>query len=60
MSTDEVAKLMKKNGITMKEFDEWMFGQTVGINEDGTINYYEHDVMRFIELKVNGTPTYFD
>lgn len=30
-----------------KQFLEWMKGQTVGINSDGTTNYYVWDVERF-------------
>lgn len=60
MRQDEIENLLEEHNIPLKEFEEWMFGQTVGLNKDGTINYYDHDVRRFIELKVNGTPTYFD
>ncbi len=30
------------------EFFEWMTGQTVGMNKDGTADYYETDVNRFL------------
>lgn len=30
-----------------ESFLEWMNGQTVGINENGSIDYYDSDVMRF-------------
>jgi len=30
-----------------KKFLEWMAGQTVGINDDGSIDYYEYDVERY-------------
>ena len=30
-----------------KEFKEWMKGQTISINKDGSTNYYRGDVERF-------------
>jgi len=30
-----------------KKFIEWMYGQTVGINKDGSTNYYRYDVERY-------------
>ena len=30
-----------------EEFCEWMTGQTVGVNTDGSIDYYDSDVERF-------------
>ena len=30
-----------------KKFEEWMAGQTVGVNDDGSIDYYDSDVMRY-------------
>lgn len=33
------------------EFLEWMRGQTVGINEDGSIEFYDYDVKRFWDSK---------
>lgn len=32
-------------------FLKWMSGQTVGMNEDGSTNWYEYDVRRFAEGK---------
>lgn len=29
------------------KFLEWLTGQTVGLNEDGSIDYYEYDVERY-------------
>lgn len=29
------------------EFEKWICGQTVGIDNNGEINYYQYDVMRF-------------
>ncbi|MBU1930846.1 hypothetical protein KJ972_05070 [Candidatus Micrarchaeota archaeon] len=36
-----------------KEFEEFMKGQTVGINKDGSINYYELDIENFQRKKEN-------
>jgi hypothetical protein len=41
-------------------FSKWMRGQTVGMTPEGEIDYYDHDVHRFIELALDGIPTYFD
>lgn len=30
-----------------KKFEEWMTGQTVGVNPDGSIDYYDYDVERY-------------
>ena len=30
-----------------KQFLKWLEGQTVGVNTDGTIDYYEYDVERY-------------
>ena len=48
MTQKEVRIKLKKNGLTWRHFNEWMFGQTIGLNEDGTLDYYEWDVDRFI------------
>lgn len=29
------------------KFNEWMAGQTVGLNKDGSIDYYEYDVEKY-------------
>ena len=49
MKEADVIRLIGKN--KWKEFQYWMKGQTVGINSDGTIDYYEHDIQKFIEGK---------
>jgi hypothetical protein len=33
------------------EFLEWMNGQTIGINSDGSLDYYDYDVKRFWDSK---------
>ncbi len=33
------------------EFLKWMRGQTVGLNEDGSTEFYPWDVMKFVRWK---------
>jgi len=40
-----VAKVGKER---LREFQEFMVGQTVGENEDGSFNYYDCDVENFL------------
>jgi len=51
MTEKEVRKLLKENGRTWREFVKWMSGQTLGLNEDGTTDFYDWDVERFIQRK---------
>jgi hypothetical protein len=51
MSEKEVKQLLKEKGLKWKDFIDFMFCQTVGINEDDSTNYYETDVNRFINNK---------
>jgi len=51
MNEQEVKKLLKEHKLTWKEFNEWLKGQTVGVNTDGSTDYYSWDVERFIEKK---------
>lgn len=45
MTKQEVLdKIGKEN---WKAFDKWMRGQTVGVNDDLTLDYYECDVNAF-------------
>ena len=46
MRKEEVIKRIGKE--RWKEFLEFMRGQTIGINEDGSTNYYEQDVENFL------------
>ena len=39
-------KIIGKN--RWKEFDDFMIGQTMGLNEDGSYDYYEQDVENFL------------
>ena len=47
MNKKEIMKLLKEKGRTWKEFNEFMYGQTVSMEENGEINYYECDVENF-------------
>lgn len=47
MNKKEVIELIGKEN--WKEFLKFMKGQTVGVNPDGSTNYYTFDVERFKE-----------
>ena len=49
MKKQEVLKAIGKN--KWKEFIKYMDGQTLGINPDGSTDYYDHDVKKFLLLK---------
>ena len=51
MNKQEVDKILKENNRTWEEFMEFMKGQTMGLNEDGSTDFYERDVAHFIERK---------
>ena len=53
MTIDKAKEEIKKAGGSWDTFNEWMRGQTVGLNEDGTTNLYDYDVERFIRYKCN-------
>ena len=55
MTTQEVEAKLAERNIPWDDFQHWMRGQTVGMNEDGSTNWYEYDVNRFIRYRVNGT-----
>lgn len=44
----------------LKKFNEWIYGQTCAINNQGQFVYYAWDVERFIDLVRKDTPTYWD
>lgn len=48
MTEKEVREKLEEASYHWEDFDEWMCGQTAGLNPDGTIDYYESDVDRFI------------
>ena len=49
MKENEIVKKYGKE--ETKKFLKWMNGQTIGINKDGTFDYYEEDVLRFMNGK---------
>jgi hypothetical protein len=51
MTTEEVQKKLKKHRLLWGEFMEWMRHQTVGVYPDGSTDWYEEDVARFIRNK---------
>lgn len=47
MREEEIIELYDEH--TFNEFKKWLRGQTVGINDDGSTNYYKWDFDRFID-----------
>lgn len=50
MTRKEVEKIIKENNLQLVDFDKFIENQTVGINEDGSVNYYRIDVERFVRI----------
>jgi len=48
MTTEEVQKKLKKADLLWGEFMEWIRNQTTGVYPDGSTDWYEDDVDRFI------------
>ena len=47
--TEKEARITIENaGLDWWDFDLWMAGQTVGMGDNGEIEYYPYDVLRFI------------
>ena len=53
MTIKEAKQLIKKAGGSWSVFMKWMNGQTVGMNKDGSTDFYDYDVNRFIRYKCN-------
>lgn len=51
MRREEVERLLSSYGYSFDEFEVFMNGQTVGINEDGSTNFYVWDVEKFTQMK---------
>ena len=51
MNEQQVKQLLNKHNLLWEDFTAWMFGQTVGMAEDGTTQYYEWDVERFVRSR---------
>ena len=49
MKKEEVIKRIGKK--RWKEFNEFMKGQTVGVNPDGSTDYYARDIENFLKPK---------
>ena len=49
MNESEIRILLEQHDQSWDDFLEFMAGNTVGVNEDDSINYYETDVWRFLE-----------
>lgn len=56
MSEAKVKEALAKAGLPWEDFVEWMDGQTVGLNPDGSFNYYDWDVASFIDGGGKRTP----
>jgi len=48
MDIKQVKVLLKKHNKKMKDFNMFMRGQTVGLNPDDSVDFYDDDVMRFM------------
>jgi len=53
MTTKQAKQKIKKAGGSWDVFMNWMIGQTYGINPDGSTNFYDWDVNRFIRYDCN-------
>ncbi len=58
MKLQQIEELCEKTGKSIKDFHAFMRGQTVGLNKDGSIDYYEHDVERFFNTKLTCNKKY--
>lgn len=45
MNKQEVIEYIGAN--YWKDFSDFIYGQTVGVNKDGSVNYYKWDVEKF-------------
>ena len=48
MTTHEAKSVIEDAGLDWEKFVDWMQGQTVGMYEDGSTNWYVWDVQKFI------------
>jgi len=60
MNTENLNELLNILGLKKEEFAEWLSGQTVGFDKEGNIDIYDHDIIRWIRIKIKGEKTYFD
>lgn len=55
MTTQEVERKLADKNIPWERFQTWMNGQTVSGYPDGSTNWYEYDVDRFIRHTLKDT-----
>lgn len=53
MNESQAKSAIRKAGGSWDVFIEWMSGQTMRLNEDGTSDYYDRDVERYIRYGCN-------
>lgn len=53
MTIKQAEEAVTKAGGSVEVFWDWMHGQTMGLNPDGSTDVYEYDVNRFIRYKCN-------
>ena len=60
MTEKEVKDLLYDKWLWFDDFLEFMEGQTVGLDEDGSTDFYEDDVWRFINWREKNIKPTFD
>ena len=53
MRENEARQRIKDAGGEWNTFMDWMRGQTLGLYDDGSTDFYDYDVNRFIRYKCN-------
>lgn len=48
MTTEQVRQKLLDHNVSWDQFAKWMEGQTVGVYPDGSTDWYDYDVHRFI------------
>lgn len=60
MRINELKELLKKENLDIEDFNEWIYGQTMGLDENGEVDIYDHDVYRYIGIKKHGERDIWD
>ena len=60
MREQEARTKIEQAGGDWEVFWKWMAGQTVGMNDDGTVDIYDCDVDNFIRIGCNPENEFFD
>ncbi len=55
MKTEELKELLDSMDISWDKWDEFMFGNTYGIDEDGNALWYQNDIDQFISQQNRGS-----